>query len=848
MIRFILECMAFQLLFLIVYDLFLKRETFFQWNRVYLLGTFVLSLLLPCIKIEALKTTVSSEYFVYPEYLWGLDMSEGVFVSPENSPSFNFSTSEIICYGGMLMAAMLFTYKLYQINRLKARGEIRYFKDFTRVVIRNSEMAFSFFRSIFLGDKVLEKDHESIIQHELVHIEQRHSWDLLFFELMRIVGWFNPLVYVYQNRVSELHEFIADARVAKTHKSEQYQLLLSQVFQTQHISFINQFFKSSLIKKRIVMLQKSKSKKVWQLKYLLLAPLVVGMLIYTSMEAQEKVEANPGQNVEDLALIKKINENIKRQVQEKGSIGAVHYAFAQRKNVYSDNIILSKYDYFESRILSKLYYKKMAEDSKGTMPDWTYKMKDPTSALYDDYVRQKKAFQLLDKNLNASIAAYDTNVMLIDDSDRIPKDYFVFEVKNTNDLTGIELRALNGKLAEIFEDGSSSYDSLIITDGLYDFLVYQTERNENDLGPTQNIKTKVLGVAIPNQDEVDVPFAEVEQVPVFPGCEDADNERDCFQQQIQKHIGKNFRYPQEAQEKGIQGRVNIMFVIQKDGSIGNVRMRSPDKILEAEAARIISLLPKMAPGEHKGKKVRVPFSIPITFKLQGQDEIGTRKNDDGTVDVPFAIIEKVPVYPGCEDAGDMRACFNQMLQRHIGKNFRYPELAQEMGIQGRVHVLFIIQEDGSIGNVRLRGPDKLLEDEAARIISLLPQMIPGEHRGEKVRVPFSIPITFKLEGPEENESSQSMELMSVSNTMSVMANVKKVGGKEYLRCMVTDGTKELPGVNVSIQGKNEVLVTDFDGLIEIEAQKGDVLTFKYKGLPTTMLVVTDQQKYHITNK
>ena len=898
MIRFILECMAFQLLFLIVYDLFLKRETFFQWNRVYLIGTFVLSLLLPWIKIEAFRTSVSPEYFVYPEYLWGMDMSEGVVVAPENDASFDFSATEIICYGGMLMAAMLFTYKLYQINRLKAQGEIRYFKDFTRVVVRNSEMAFSFFRSIFLGDKVLEKDHESIIQHELVHIEQRHSWDLLFFELMRIVSWFNPLVYVYQNRVSELHEFIADAKVAKTHKSEHYQLLLSQVFQTQHISFINQFFKSSLVKKRIVMLQKSKSKKVWQLKYLLLAPLVVGMLIYTSMEAQEKVEANPGQNVEDLALIKKINENIKRQVQEKGSIGAVHYAFAQRKNVYSDNIILSKYDYFESRILSKLYYKKMAEDPKGTMPDWTYKMKDPTSALYDDYVRQKKAFQLLDKNLNASIAAYDTNVMLIDDSDRIPKDYFVFEVKNTNDLTGIELRALNGKLAEIFEDGSSSYDSLIITDGLYDFLVYQTERNENDLGPTQNIKTKVLGVAIPNQDEVDVPFAEVEQVPVFPGCEDADNERDCFQQQMQKHIGKNFRYPQEAQEKGIQGRVNIMFVIQKDGSIGNVRMRSPDKILEVEAARIISLLPKMAPGEHKGKKVRVPFSIPITFKLEGvhdfgqihdtsssnlasrynvlvmerkrllekinerdpiiinldqqlralKSQIDSGENDDGTVDVPFAVIEKVPVYPGCEDAGDMRACFNQMLQRHIGKNFRYPELAQEMGIQGRVHVLFIIQEDGSIGNVRLRGPDKLLEDEAARIISLLPQMIPGEHRGEKVRVPFSIPITFKLEGPEENESSQSMELMSVSNTMSVMANVKKVGGKEYLRCMVTDGTKGLPGVNVSIQGKNEVLVTDFDGLIEIEAQKGDVLTFKYKGLPTTMLVVTDQQKYHITNK
>ncbi|RAJ11353.1 M56 family metallopeptidase [Arenibacter echinorum] len=848
MIQYILECMAFQLLFLIIYDLFLKRETFFQWNRVYLIGTFVLSLLLPWIKIEAFKTTVSSEYFIYPEYLWGMDMSEGMVVATENSPSFDLSVTKIIFYTGMFIAAVLFVYKLYQIHQLKRHGEIRYFKDFTRVVVRNSNIAFSFFRSIFLGDQVLEKEHESIIQHELVHIEQRHTWDLLFFELMRIIGWFNPLVYVYQNRVSELHEFIADAKVAKTHKAEQYQLLLSQVFQTQHISFINQFFKSSLIKKRIVMLQKSKSKRVWQLKYLLLLPLVVGMLLYTSLEAKETISVEHEQTLDDASLIKEINEKIKSQVQEKGSIRAVHFAFTQSKNVYSDHIILSKNDYFESRILSKLYYKKMAEDSKGTMPDWTYKMADPTSATYDNYIRSKKAFQLLDENLNASIAAYKLYVMLLDNRDSFSEDYYLFEVKNTNVLTGNELRALNGKLEEISESGNSTMDNLIITDGLYDFLVLNNEKHENYIDPSINIQTNGLNIPPPNQDDVDVPFAEVERVPIFPGCEDTENMRDCFQKQMQKHIGKNFNYPEEAMEKGIQGRVNIMFVIQKDGSIGNVRMRSPDKILEAEAARIISLLPKMVPGEHNGEKVRVAYSVPITFKLEGKEEFGTSRNNDGSLDVPFAVIDKVPVFPGCEDAEDMRACFNQMLQRHIGKNFRYPEQAQEIGIQGRVNVLFIIQEDGSIGNVRLRGPDILLEDEAARIISLLPQMTPGEHRGEKVRVPFSIPITFKLQGPEENESPQSPELTYVSNTMSVMANVKKVGGKEYLRCMVTDGTKGLPGVNVSIQGKNETMVTDFDGIIEIEVQKGDVLIFQYKGLPTTMLTVTDQQKYHITNK
>lgn len=115
------------------------------------------------------------------------------------------------------------------------------------------------------------------------------------------------------------------------------------------------------------------------------------------------------------------------------------------------------------------------------------------------------------------------------------------------------------------------------------------------------------------------------------------------------------------------------------------------------------------------------------------------------VDVPFSVIENVPVYPGCEGASDKRKCFNEMMNKHIRKNFRYPEIAQEMGVQGRVNVMFTIQKDGSIGNIRYRGPDKNLEKEALRIIKKLPKMTPGKQRGRAVRVPFSIPITFKLQ-------------------------------------------------------------------------------------------------------
>ncbi len=117
------------------------------------------------------------------------------------------------------------------------------------------------------------------------------------------------------------------------------------------------------------------------------------------------------------------------------------------------------------------------------------------------------------------------------------------------------------------------------------------------------------------------------------------------------------------------------------------------------------------------------------------------------VDVPFAVIEDVPIFPGCEKVkkSERRDCFQEQMNKHIRKNFRYPEIAQEMGIQGRVYVNFIIAKDGQITNIRMRGPDKNLEKEAERIVSKLPQMTPGKQRGRPVRVPFSIPITFRLQ-------------------------------------------------------------------------------------------------------
>ena len=146
-------------------------------------------------------------------------------------------------------------------------------------------------------------------------------------------------------------------------------------------------------------------------------------------------------------------------------------------------------------------------------------------------------------------------------------------------------------------------------------IIESTESNQNDkIAPV----IAVADVSVEEVDEdVEIPFAVIEDVPVFPGCEKGTNvdKRNCFQLKMEEHVAKNFNYPEQAIDLGIQGKVFVMFMIDKDGYTSSIRSRGPDKILEKEAERIIKLLPKMIPGKQRGKPVKVPYSVPIVFKL-----------------------------------------------------------------------------------------------------------------------------------------------------------------------------------------------------------------------------------------
>jgi len=313
MLHYILQVVIFQLGFLLMYELLLKKETFFATNRWYLLVTPLVSFLLPMLKIEGLSALIPAEsvaaisQVLLPEVYIG--------AQPENVqqlPAVNIVAQGlqinwwlVIYLSGVVFSLVLLLKKYHSLNKLFRFKIISEDEQAKIIEIPNSKLACTFFNTVFLGDKLSEAEKHQILSHELVHVKQRHSLDLIFFEVLKLLFWFNPLVYLYQSRIATLHEFIADAKVLQSiGKKTYYEQLLNTAFSTQNISFINQFFNHSLIKKRIIMLQKSKSTTIAKMKYLVMIPLLLIMLTYVSC-SKDNEEVNSDLTIsEQLADIK----------------------------------------------------------------------------------------------------------------------------------------------------------------------------------------------------------------------------------------------------------------------------------------------------------------------------------------------------------------------------------------------------------------------------------------------------------------------------------------------------------------------------------------------------------------
>ncbi|PIA78541.1 hypothetical protein BFR04_03125 [Gaetbulibacter sp. 4G1] len=806
MIHYILQTIAFQLFFLLAYDVFLKRDTFFNWNRMYLLVTSILSLILPFIKINSLKEVLPQNYIVsLPEVVLGqtnTNINDTIALDTVVLENNSFPYWELIFYIGVFIAFSLFLFKVIKIFVLVLKNPKQSIGNIVLVELINSNAAFSFFSYIFLGEHIKEEDKESILKHELIHAQQKHTLDLLFFEVLRIVFWFNPLVYMYQNRMATLHEFIADANAVKhQNKSEYYQNLLEQVFETKKISFINTFFKQSLIKKRIVMLSKTKSKQIHLFKYALLIPMVLGMLVYTSAEAQDKpnisseIELNKfsyslGKDEELVGEKKEIHEKYESFL--KNNKDYVSWGYIDKKNdivKYSVHSVKEKVPngFSKSEVSFPdgssyiIYYnisyfdwgntetpKELSEKEKKERKEELLKLKEEYKSALEvpfaviDQVpifpgcenitkeEQKKCISNnIAKHVNQNFNIDLANKLSLTGKQRIN---VIFKINKEGNVTGIRSRAPHPDLeAEAIRvintlpkmiPGKHKGKNVVVPYSLP--IIFQI---------ADKIEEKASDV-IP-LDEVEVPFAVIENVPVYPGCEDlASNieKKKCMSDNISEFVAKNFN-TKIANQNELSGRqrINVIFKIDKEGNITGVRSRAPHPALEAEAIRVISSLPKMKPGIQRGKPVTVPYSLPIIFEVEEKtkmlDEVTITDDLSTSNVVPFAVVEEPPIFPGCENLSkaDQKECVANEVALHVNKNFN-TKLATELGLAGRqrINVIFKIDKEGNIIDIRSRAPHPDLESEAKRVVKSLPKFKPGSHNGKIVTVPYSLPIIFQV--------------------------------------------------------------------------------------------------------
>ncbi|WP_295669019.1 M56 family metallopeptidase [uncultured Mucilaginibacter sp.] len=283
-LQYLLEANLYLGIFYLVYCVFLTRETYYLFNRAYLLFSCVVSFVLPLVQLGFLRNNQPAAQTV--SYVIAAHGANSYDKAAQISLAAYFTLQNCVL-GVYLLGAVVFTIlliiKLIRLFTLTRSRTATVDNQYKLVHINDSNSAFSFFNYLFIGTKAM--DAEIIIRHELVHIRQKHSIDIILLELLRIINWFNPLIYLLQNSLKTVHEYIADEQTAsyKTNPLAYSTFLVNNAYGIGGPSITHSFFNYNLLKKRIIMLNQKRSGSLARLKYLVTVPVCAGLLCVSTL-------------------------------------------------------------------------------------------------------------------------------------------------------------------------------------------------------------------------------------------------------------------------------------------------------------------------------------------------------------------------------------------------------------------------------------------------------------------------------------------------------------------------------------------------------------------------------------
>lgn len=610
------------------YMLLLRRESFFRFNRIVLLGILLLSLVLPLCNIPWMS--LDHKPVVQAAQLQMLELGIPVHVLPEvqvvannmavnENPRFSvFMLVSVIYIMGMIV---LLAMRLWQITRLQyglKRGVLwQDDKQGVCIYCHSGDVApFSWMRNIVINEKDYDEAGREIILHEMGHIHNRHSWDVVLLTLVQMLQWWNPLVYVLGISLRDVHEYEADDHVLQQGVSAQgYQLLLiRKAVGSGSYAFANSF-NHSLTKKRITMMKKSKSNPWMKSKALYVIPVAALAL---SAFATPK-------------FVAPIEETVTK-LEGKGKEKSLNLqAFEEERKVVelkSAPIILVDGKEMTPQEAMEAVKGKEIQNSLTTQPDGSEVLSIKTRGTKDG-----QPLIVLDGKIIEvpKDAAKDIN------SEEQLTKLLNIDPEDVESITVLK----NDAATKVWGDKGANGVIVITTkskDNVKELVKKLPGAEMDDAGNIKVNGKSVAKITLEGKEvfnKEDSIYNVVAHNAKYPG-----GDTECF-----KFLSENVRYPKLCHELGVQGRLFINFVVEKDGSISNVKnirgfgMELPEatvlaykkehpdskpvnaKVVEelfyGEAQRVMKLMPKWEPAKDKdGNVVRSRFVLPVTFRLQ----------------------------------------------------------------------------------------------------------------------------------------------------------------------------------------------------------------------------------------
>jgi len=586
--QYLLLVNIYLVLFYAFYVLLLRKETFFQLNRIYLVTAALLSFFIPVIQADWVQKLFITQRVKYT-----------IYNLPAIQYRFNATESTHIKMGEILV----FLY-LLGILILSAKLTLQLFKLRRVMQMPKADVPYSFFKTVKLSED--NADNAAIEAHEQVHAQQWHSADVLLVEMVMIINWFNPIVYLYRIAIKHIHEYIADRQAvqAGTSKADYALLLLSQTFNAPTHRLVNPFFNHSLLKQRIMMLQKNKSQRISLIKYCLSAPLFILMLILSSATINNSKTVTAINNkAQEIFITPAAQVNLSTVLGENEPIKGTEI------KILADTTIDAVFSSVE------------------TLPEFPGGI-----GAFGRFIASNIRYPATARELHIQGRAICTFI--------VEKDGSLSNIRVLRsvspDIDEESIRVL--KLSPAWKAGVQNRHKVRTQFSVP--IAFTLEKGDNTADAGQQGDAPPVVKELPPNSTNSV-LASVEHLPEFPGGVEA----------FGKFLGSNIRYPKDARKKEIQGLVIITFVVEKDGSLsGNKIVRSVSPDIDAEALRVLAMSPKWSPGTQKGEAVRVQYSVPISFKLADNNKPAkTTENKTGKV---IPLKDNSPSYTGVVTTSD----------------------------------------------------------------------------------------------------------------------------------------------------------------------------------------------------